>query len=72
MFRRCEYNSTDRWRKYDFMFLKPIKKEFEKVMDPDVSIKEKRKVLSKPQVGHGIFTLLASTVLPALISIFTK
>ena len=54
------------------MLLKPIKKEFEKVMDPDVPIKEKRKVLSKPQVGHGIFTLLASTVLPALISLFRK
>ena len=41
-------------------------------MDPDVSIKEKREVLSKPQVGHGLFTLLASTVLPELFSLFTK
>ena len=38
-------------------------------MDPDVSIKEKRKVFSKPQVGQGIFTLLASTILPKLISL---
>ena len=55
-----------------FDFLKPIKKEFEKVMDPDESITEKRKVLSKPQVGQGIFTFGASTVLPTLISLCTK
>ena len=47
---------------------KPIEREFLKVMDSDVSIKEKREILSKPQVGHGIFTLLASTILPTLIS----
>jgi len=58
--------------KNDLMFLKPIKKEFKNVLDPDVPIKEKHKVLSKPQVWHGIFTLLASTVLPALISLYTK
>ena len=70
----CEKISkcTGNERKYDLMFLKPIKKKFEKVRDPDVSITEKRKILSKPQVGQGIFTLLASTVLPALISLFTK
>ena len=72
MFRKRDYKITKRGRENDLMFLNPIKREFEKVMDPDVSIKEKRKVLSKPQVGHGVFTLLASTVLPALISLFTK
>ena len=69
MFRRSEYKTTKRGRKNDLMLLKPIKREFEKVMDPDVSIKEKRKVLSKPQVGHEIFTLLASTILPKIISL---
>ena len=70
----CEKISkcTGNERKSDLIFLKPIEKEFEKVRDPDVSIKKKRKILSKPQVGHGIFTLLASTVLPALISLITK
>ena len=71
-FMKHDYETTKRERESDLMFLKPIRKEFEKVSDPDVSIKKKRKILSKPQVGHGIFTLLASTVLPALISLFTK
>ena len=47
-------------------------KEFEKVKDPDVSIMERHEILSKPQVGQGIFTLLESTILPALISLFTN
>ena len=72
MFRRRKYKTTKRGRENDLMLLKPIKKEFEKVMDPDVSITEKCEILSKPQVGQGIFTLLASTILPALISLFTK
>ena len=61
--------TTKRGRKYDLMFLNQIKREFKKVMDSDVSIKEKHRILSKPEVGHGIFTLLASTMLPALISL---
>ena len=72
MFRRLKYKTTKRGRENDLMLLEPIRKEFENVMDPDVSIKKKREILSKPQVGQGIFTLLASTVLPALISLFTK
>ena len=67
MFRECDYKTTNQGRKYNLMFLKPIKREFEKVRDPDLSIKEKHRILCKPQVGHGIFTLLASTLLPALI-----
>ena len=31
-----------------------------------------RKIFSKPQVGKGIFTALASFVIPALISLITK
>ena len=68
-FMERRYKTTKRGRENDLILLKPIKKEFEKVMDPDVSIKEKRKVLSKPQVGYGIFTLLVSTILPKLISL---
>ena len=72
MFRKRKYKTTKRGRENDLMLLEPIKKEFVKVMDPDVSITEKREILSKPQVGQGIFTLLASTVSPALISLFTN
>ena len=63
---------TGNERKSDLMFLKPIKKEFEKVMDPDMARIEKHENFSHPQVGHGIFTLLASTILPALVSLFKK
>ena len=43
-----------------------------KIIDPDVSRDEKRKILSHQQKGSGIFSLLLGTVLPALISAFVK
>ena len=72
MFKKRDYKTTNKGRKYDLMFVNPIKREFKKVIDPDVSIKEKRRILSESQVGQGSFTLLASTILPALISLCTK
>ena len=43
-----------------------------KIIDPDVSRSEKRKILSSEQKGGGIFSLLLGTVLPALVSAFVK
>ena len=54
------------------ILLKPIKQEIECISKSKASIKKKRLILSHPQVGHGIFTLLATTILPALISAFVK
>ena len=48
--------------------LDPIKLELRKLSDPKVSTKTKRKILTDPQTGSGVFTILASTVIPALIS----
>lgn len=48
--------------------LKPIRVDVRKLGNSNLSVNSKRKLLSKPQVGNGIFTILASTVLPALIS----
>ena len=48
--------------------LKPIRVDVRKLADAELSVNTKRKILSKPQVGRGVFTVLASTVLPALIS----
>ena len=48
--------------------LKPIRVDVRKLADAKLSVNTKRKILSKPQVGRGVFTVLASTVLPALIS----
>ena len=43
-----------------------------KFIDPKFSVKEKRKLLTKPQFGNGIFSLLASAILPALIGLISK
>ena len=48
--------------------LKPIRDDIRKLSNAELSVKTKREILRKPQVGKGIFTLLATTVLPALIS----
>ena len=48
--------------------LQPIRVDVRKLADSKLSVRSKRKLLSKPQVGNGIFTILASTILPALIS----
>ena len=46
--------------------LKPHKKSFEKLVNPKVSIHEKRKILQKPQVGEGILQTATHLVLPLL------
>ena len=48
--------------------LKPIRTDVRKLANPKLSLEVKRKILSKPQVGRGILTILVVTVLPALIS----
>ena len=49
-------------------FAKPFRKYNRSLKGSNMGVK--RNILSKPQVGNGIFTLLA-TILPALISGFT-
>ena len=51
---------------------KPIQKETDTQSNKRKSVKTKREILSDPQIGKGIFTLLASTILPALISALVK
>ena len=48
--------------------LMPIRFHIRKLADPKVSVKQKKDILKIPQVGKGIFSLIATTVLPALIS----
>ena len=40
------------------------KKSFEKLVNPNVSIHEKRKTLLKPQVGEGILHTAANLMMP--------
>ena len=48
--------------------LMPIKKDVMRLANPKILIKNKRKLLQKQQVGFGVFTALASFVIPALLS----
>ena len=47
---------------------KLIRKDMKRIIDPDVSRNEIRKILSHQQKGGRIFSLLLGTVLPALVS----
>ena len=48
--------------------LMPIRNDIRELSNPKVSLKRKRKILSKQQVGRGLISILASTLLPILIS----
>ena len=54
--------------KYRFLkhMLKPHQKSLENLVNPEVSIHEKRKTLQKPQVGEGILQTAAHLVIPLL------
>ena len=43
-----------------------------KLANSKISVNTKRKLLAIPQVGHGIFSAIATVVLPALISLLSK
>ena len=59
-------------KKFIKIFFKLIQKEIKVIGDKKDSVKKKRKILSDPQIGHGIFTMLASMILPAIISAIAK
>ena len=44
------------------------KRNIKRLVDYRETVGDKREILEKPQIGHGIFTLLAGTILPALVS----
>ena len=67
IFLKGKYKCKKHKRRVMGMLARPFKIQMEKISDSDVSIKETWEILSKPQVWHGIFTVLAGTVLPALI-----
>ena len=52
--------------------IKNLKKELRKIANPSYDINEKRKILSNKQSGDGIFSIIASTVLPFLINLITS
>ena len=46
------------------------KRNIKRLVDYRETVGDKREILEKPQFGHGIFTLLARNILPALVSAF--
>ena len=52
--------------------LDPFPLYTQKFIDPEVRVCEKRKLLSNPQFGNGIFSLLSSAILPVLIGLLSK
>ena len=68
MFLSGDYKCRKKERMDVELLSKPIRKKMKKICDPNMPTVEKRELLSNPQNGNGIFTLLAGTVLPALIS----
>ena len=49
----------------------PHKQDILKLIDPKTNIKKKKEVLSSNQLGSGLFTVLATIALPAIISALT-
>ena len=52
--------------------LLPIHNEVRRLANPKLQIRTKRRLLKQPQVGSGVFTALASFVIPTLISLLTS
>ena len=59
-------------KKFIKIFLKPIQKEINILGNKKASVKIKREILSDLQIGQGIFTMFASTILPALVSALAR
>ena len=52
--------------------LLPIHDEVRRLADPKLQVRTKRRILKQPQVGSGVFTALASFVIPTLISLLSS
>ena len=48
--------------------LGPIKDDIRQLSKPQTSIKKKREILKNDQVGKGVFSLLASIIIPSIVS----
>ena len=48
--------------------LGPIKNDIRQLSKPQTSVKKKREILKDDQVGKGVFSLLASVIIPSIVS----
>ena len=52
--------------------LLPIHEDIRNLAKPHTAVSTKRNILKKPQVGAGIFTALASIVVPTILSMLAS
>lgn len=52
--------------------LLPIHYDVRRLANPKLQLRTKRRILKQSQVGSGVFTALASFVIPTLISLLTS
>jgi hypothetical protein len=52
--------------------LLPIHNDVRRLANPKLQLRTKRRILKQSQVGSGVFTALASFVIPTLISLLTS
>lgn len=52
--------------------MKLLKKEMRDLANPALKVDKKRQILSNNQVGSGIFSLIASVVIPFLVNLLSK
>ena len=64
-----KFNITENQIKKIKKIFKKNKKLIRKLTNENVNISKKRKVLNNDQLGKGIFSIIASIVLPALLSL---
>ena len=59
---------TEKKKAYLRKKLGPIKNDIRQLSKPQTSIKKKREILKDDQVGKGVFSLLASVIIPSIVS----
>ena len=52
--------------------LKPMAKDVRSLASPTTSLLRKRKLLANQQIGGSLFTIIAFTIIPALLSAIAK
>ena len=59
---------TNKQKTYLKKKLFTLKKDIRKLSRPQTSVKKKRELLKIDQIGKGVFSLLASVIIPSIIS----
>ena len=59
---------TNKKKAYLKKKLAPIKEDIRQISKPQTYVKKKRELLKRDQIGKGVFSLLASVIIPSIIS----